>query len=133
MAFDLHPRLDADTHLIRDWSLSRVLLMDDKRFPWVILVPRREDVREWHALDQKDQVQLLTEVNRVAAALEREFKAQKMNIGALGNIVPQLHIHVIARHSGDDAWPGPVWGQGERIPYEDEAEEMLTRLRNQLG
>ena len=115
--FVLDERLIADTHRIGDFELSRVLLMDDARFPWLILVPRRNGIRELIELSRNDQHRLLDEVNRCAHVLHALDKPDKLNIAALGNIVPQLHIHVIARHIGDAAWPRPVWGVGSREAF----------------
>lgn len=119
--FDLHPKLEADTKQVLDLPLCRVLLMNDSRYPWLILVPRRPDVREIHGLDATDRFQLMEEIAGCAAALERETNAFKMNVGALGNMVPQLHVHVIARFEDDPAWAGPVWGVGSAVPYDAEA------------
>jgi diadenosine tetraphosphate (Ap4A) HIT family hydrolase len=115
--FILDPRLAGDTHLVGDLGLSRVLLMDDARFPWLILVPRRANLRELIDLDANDQQRLLAEINRCAQTLQTQFAPGKLNIAALGNVVAQLHVHVIARHAHDAAWPRPVWGFGERVPY----------------
>ncbi|MBP5857192.1 HIT domain-containing protein [Marivibrio halodurans] len=131
--FMLHPRLAEDTAMVKDLTLCRLLLMRDARFPWMILVPRRADIREIHDLTQADQRQLLAEVTTLSKAMEREWHADKMNVAALGNMVPQLHIHVIARFDGDAAWPGPVWGAGTATPYEEaRLTETLTRLNAAL-
>src|SRR5579883_2973848 len=105
----LDRRLAADSHLVEDWALSRVLLMDDSRFPWLILVPRRENVSELHELAAEDRTALIEEVARASRALAALFKADKMNVAALGNVVRQLHVHVVARQKGDAAQPGLVW------------------------
>lgn len=123
--FELDARLAADTHFIRDWPVSRVLLMDDARFPWLILVPRVPDARELHALAEATREALFDEIVRASAALERATGAEKMNVAALGNVVPQLHVHVIARRAGDAAWPGPVWGVAGREPWRAEARAAL--------
>ncbi len=115
--FELHPRLAADTVLLADLPLSRALVMGDARYPWVILVPRRADLREIHDLARAERGRLMEEIAALSEALERECRPDKINVGALGNLVPQLHIHVIARFVGDPAWPGPVWGQGTAEPY----------------
>jgi len=128
--FDLHPKLEADTKQVLDLPLCRVLLMNDSRYPWLILVPRRPDIREIHGLDAADRFQLMEEVAGCSAALEREVDAYKMNVAALGNMVPQLHIHVIARFENDPAWAGPVWGVGNAEPYSEEAfAETAARFR----
>ena len=115
--FQLDPRLAADTHVVGDFALSRVLLMDDARFPWLILVPRSANVRELIELPRDEQQALLDEINRCAHVLHALFKPDKLNIAALGNVVAQLHVHVVARHRNDAAWPRPVWGVGEREPF----------------
>lgn len=119
--FPLDPRLAAGTHAIGELPLSRLELMDDARFPWLILVPRIAGARELIDLDERDQHALLGEINLVGRALETMFKPDKLNVAALGNVVPQLHIHVIARFSADAAWPQPVWGRGERVAYAEGA------------
>ena len=111
-AFELDPRLAADTTFIADGPLSQVLLMDDIRFPWLVLVPRLAGVSEWMELDGGQQRLLLAEINQVGNLVRAEAGVQKLNIGALGNIVRQLHVHLVGRHEGDPAWPGPVWGSG---------------------
>ena len=93
--------------------------MNDQRFAWLIVVPKRDGLREWHHLPAEEQVSLLQQVNGLATELERVTGADKINVGALGNMVPQLHIHIIARFEGDPCWPGPVWGQGAPVPWPD--------------
>ncbi|MDC8012155.1 HIT domain-containing protein [Tahibacter soli] len=133
-AFALDPRLAADTHAVLELPLSRALLMDDMRFPWLILVPRMPGLRELTELARDDQHALLDEINRVAHVLHAIAKPDKLNIAALGNVVPQLHVHVIARFVGDAAWPRPVWGIGERVPYTaDERARVLGLLRAALA
>jgi diadenosine tetraphosphate (Ap4A) HIT family hydrolase len=134
MAFDLHPTLARDTVEVVRLPLCRVLLMRDKRFPWLILVPEREAAREIHELPPEDRARLIEEVARVGETLERLFQPDKLNIGALGNIVPQLHVHAVARFANDAAWPGPVWGSGAAVPYtQDELEELRERLASALA
>ncbi|CAA7619781.1 HIT domain-containing protein [Magnetospirillum sp. UT-4] len=108
--FELHERLAADCVAVTDWPLSRVLLMNDCSYPWLILVPRRHGVTELHELDSGDRVQLMEEIADASRRLQNLTHAPKINIAALGNVVPQLHVHVIARFHEDDAWPRPVWG-----------------------
>ena len=115
--FHLHERLSRDTYALGDWKLCRVLLMNDARFPWLILVPRRAKATEIFDLSDADQRQLLRETSHAAAVLKSLTSARKINIGALGNLVPQLHVHVVARKTQDAAWPGPVWGSGAAKPY----------------
>ncbi len=124
--FVLDARLAGDTHEIGDLGLCRVLLMDDARFAWLILVPRIAGARELIDLDAGDQQALLAEVVRVGRVLEDLVRPDKLNIAALGNVVPQLHVHVIARHDDDAAWPQPVWGVGTRKPYA--APERVARV-----
>jgi len=117
-AFALDPRLAKDAVAVCDWPLSRVLLMNDARYAWLVLVPRRADVSEIFDLAEADQLQLWREATHAAELLKTATGCRKTNIGALGNIVSQLHVHVIARNEGDAAWPGPVWGAGAAVPYE---------------
>jgi len=134
MSFALDPRLAADTHAVGALPFSELLLMDDARFPWVVLVPRIAGARELIDLDEGDQRLLLGEIDRVARALESLLHPDKLNIAALGNVVPQLHVHVIARFTSDAAWPNPVWGRGERVAYgERERSARIAALRNALG
>ena len=104
--------------------------MNDRRFPWLILVPERESVREIYELSAGDRAVLIEEITRASDALMRLVRPDKLNVGALGNVVPQLHIHIVARFAADSAWPGPVWGSGAAVPYSgDELEERRDRLR----
>ncbi len=130
MPFTLHPTLARDTVEVTRLPLCRALLMNDRRFPWLILVPEREAVREIHQLSPADRTALVEEIARASEALERLFQPDKLNVGALGNIVPQLHVHVVARSAGDPAWPGPVWGSGTAAPY---AERELAEIRERLA
>ena len=131
--FELDPRLAADTFLVGETPLSQVLLMNDARYLWLILVPRRSDVTEPFELSEADQVQLWRESMRLGEAMKAHFAADKLNIAALGNQVAQLHVHHIARFHADDAWPGPVWGVGSAVPYGDPALEVLKgELRSLL-
>jgi diadenosine tetraphosphate (Ap4A) HIT family hydrolase len=129
MPFALHPRLAQDTVEVARLSLCRVLVMKDRRFPWLILVPERESVREIHELAPADRAALVEEIARAGEVLTLLFQPDKLNVGALGNLVPQLHVHVVARRATDPAWPGPVWGSGAAVPYpESELEELRERL-----
>ena len=131
LMFSLHPTLAGDTCRIADLPLSRVLLMKDKGFPWLILVPKREGVREIHELTLDDRAILIEEVSLASMILTKLFNPVKINVGALGNIVPQLHIHVIARFENDRAWPGPVWGSTPKVPYsEEEIDSIVSRLKD---
>jgi diadenosine tetraphosphate (Ap4A) HIT family hydrolase len=132
--FELHEQLANDCARVGDLPLCRVLLMDDCRFPWALLVPRRAGLVELADLGPADRARLIEETAQVAAALKKLSGAEKMNIGALGNIVRQLHVHIVGRSEGDDAWPGPVWGAGARVPYTEGAAEACAReLRKALG
>lgn len=115
--FELHPRLNQDCKVVGDFPLCRLLLMNDANYPWFILVPRREGIREIFELSHRDQDQLLRESSQLSKVLMHHFNAEKLNIAALGNIVPQLHIHHIARNRNDQAWPKPVWGHSLSRPY----------------
>jgi diadenosine tetraphosphate (Ap4A) HIT family hydrolase len=117
--FELHAQLAKDCTVIGDLPLSKLLLMNDANYPWFVLVPMRMDKREWYELDDSDQQQLLREANALAKFLQEKTGAKKMNIGALGNMVPQLHVHVIARFESDASWPAPVWGKKPAVPYDD--------------
>ncbi|ORE93924.1 HIT family protein [Aurantimonas sp. 22II-16-19i] len=127
--FELDPRLAGDTTMVATLGLCALLLMNDRRWPWLILVPQRNDVTEIHDLTPLDQTMLTFETCLTAKALKAFAGAEKINVGALGNRVPMLHVHVIARRRGDANWPGPVWGFGQAEPYEADA---LDTLRNEL-
>jgi len=129
-AFELDPRLGADTQRVGDLPLSRVLLFDDARFPWLVLVPRLPGLRDLIDLAHDDQHRLLDEINRCAHVLHALDRPHKLNIAALGNVVAQLHVHVIARYTHDAAWPRPVWNVGERMPFDAPAlRKRLAALR----
>ena len=133
MAFSLHPNLAADTFLVAKLELSDVLLMNDQRFPWCILVPRLTGLRELHEVPAESKPVFWREIDAVASALQKYSNAHKMNVAALGNMVPQLHVHVIARQTDDPAWPGPVWGVGVAQAYDDaQANREITALRELL-
>jgi len=133
-AFALDPRLQADTHPVAMLPLCELRLMDDARYPWLILVPRRAGVTEIADLTESEQAQLWREANQAAAALRALAPCDKLNLGALGNIVRQLHLHVVARTEGDAAWPGPVWGSGAAMPYAaDVLAARLAALRQRLA
>lgn len=133
-AFELDPRLAADSVFIADGPLSQVRLMDDTRFPWLLLVPRVPGAAEWIDLDGGQQRLLLAELDQLSRLLRGEPGVEKINIGALGNIVRQLHVHVVGRHAGDPAWPGPVWGSGTAARHAADALGALTASwRSRLG
>lgn len=132
--FSLDPRLAGDSILVADGPLSQLRLMDDARFPWLVLVPRLPGAEEWLDLDGDAQRLLLAEINLAGRALRALGPVHKLNIGALGNIVRQLHVHVVARREGDAAWPGPVWGSGPAQRYDATArEDLLARLRDRVA
>src|SRR4051812_40436588 len=116
-AFKLDDRLGNDSVLITNVGLCQLRLMDDCRWPWLILVPQRPGISELFELTPLDQTMLTFETNLVAEALKKAKQPVKINVAAIGNIVRQLHVHVIARYENDANWPGPVWGFGERLSY----------------
>lgn len=129
---DLHPQLAADTFHVSELDLCLVLLMNNACYPWVILVPRQAGLREITDLTQEDQHLLMDEIAHVASRLQTLTGADKMNIAALGNMVPQLHIHVIARFKEDTAWPAPVWGKNGEPYTPERAAAMISALQNAL-
>jgi diadenosine tetraphosphate (Ap4A) HIT family hydrolase len=122
----LDQRLAADTIPIGDLALSSVLLMDDARFPWFILVPRRPGASELTDLSDEEAAQLMSEIRIATRVMLELAKPDKVNVGALGNVVAQLHVHVVGRFRSDPAWPGPVWGHGSRTPYPAHAATALV-------
>ncbi|ASK54846.1 HIT domain-containing protein [Vibrio cholerae] len=132
--FELHPQLQKDTDVIGHFPLCVALLHKDSAVPWVILVPQRADLRELHHLPMDEQQQFLVESQLVCQTLETLFSPDKLNLGALGNMVPQLHIHHIARFTHDMAWPGPVWGRTQGVfRTQQEQAALLTQLRDALA
>ena len=132
--FVLHERLAADCLVVGDWPLCRILLMNDSHYPWLILVPRRPDLREIYELDAADRSQFLAESCALGEALMQQFGGDKLNVAALGNMVPQLHIHHIVRKVGDGAWPAPIWGKAPALPYAPAAADALLKtLRAKLS
>lgn len=131
--FILHEGLAADCITLDDWPLCRVLLMNDATYPWLILVPRRAGLRDFHDVGQDDMPQFTGEISRASRALQSSFAPVKINVAALGNMVPQLHVHIIARFSDDPAWPGPIWGKVPARPYESGAlQERVDLLKAAL-
>jgi len=134
MSFALHPQLAADTTFVAALPLCDVLLMNDANYPWLILVPRRADLREVIDLDDASQALLMREIAAASRALRACFAPHKLNVAALGNQVAQLHVHVIARATDDAAWPNPVWGRVPARPYDEAArDDRLARLRAELA
>lgn len=131
--FSLDPRLAGDTVLLGEFPLSHVLMMDEHRYPWIILVPRRSGLIELTDLTQAETESLWRELRQTSAAIAS--LGTKINVGALGNVVAQLHIHVIARNPHDPAWPGPVWGHSPRQPWPDAQarDARIAELRRRLG
>ena len=134
MSFALDDRLAHDTLVVGDMALSRVLLMNDARWPWLMLVPRREGLVELTDLDAADRALLIEEAARVALFLKAYAEADKINVSALGNVVRQFHLHLVARAIGDVGWPGPVWGHGAATPYDPaNARAFIAAARTGLG
>ena len=130
--FELDQQLEADTHWVANLPLSELRLMDNQALPWLILVPRKPGCVELTDLEWADQQQLLHEVN-LCHALLADFAPDKINSGAIGNVVSQLHIHVLARYRADALWPAPVWGQIAAAPYDkQELESRLAKLRSRV-
>jgi diadenosine tetraphosphate (Ap4A) HIT family hydrolase len=131
--FILDPRIAASSYLIRSLSLCQVRLQNDRRWPWLVLIPEVADRREIIDLSEADQTRLLEDVRTASEmvktlAAAMDFEVQKLNVANLGNIVAQLHVHVIARNDQDPAWPGPVWGFGTAVPFEAGEQEKLLNL-----
>lgn len=126
---DLHPQLLEDCLVLGSFPLCRLLLMKDANYPWFILVPDRDDVSEVHHLSGEDQLQLIKESAFLSAVIEETFRADKINIAALGNVVPQLHLHHVVRYKDDMAWPSPIWG---KHPAREYTEELLDTIANKV-
>lgn len=132
--WQLHPQLADDTHPLATFGLCELRLMDDANYPWLVLVPRIVDAVELIDLDAAQRHALTDEIDRAGRLLREVFRPDKLNVAALGNLVPQLHVHVIARYRDDPAWPRPVWGMAAARPYAEEALiERIERLRKVLG
>jgi diadenosine tetraphosphate (Ap4A) HIT family hydrolase len=132
--FELDNRLRTDTFPVMNLEISQLLLMNDARYPWLILVPKIRGLRDLHNLQADHYQAVSAEIARISRVLESITHAYKMNVGALGNQVSQLHIHIIARHSEDEAWPAPVWGVGTPRPYSKaEADAIIKRLVQALS
>jgi diadenosine tetraphosphate (Ap4A) HIT family hydrolase len=132
--FTLHPQLQQDCEQLGRFALCRLLLMRDANYPWCILVPERPEIAEIYQLTTEDQQQLMRESSLLASTMAETFVADKMNVAALGNVVPQLHVHHIARRRDDPAWPAPVWGKAPARDYSATAlQTTVERLRTALG
>ncbi|MBT8434325.1 MAG: HIT domain-containing protein [Gammaproteobacteria bacterium] len=129
----IHSQLSADCIVLGRFSLCHLLLMNDSSYPWFILVPDREDIREIYQLDTADREQLLHESCRLSEFLMSAFEGEKLNVAALGNQVPQLHLHHIVRYTRDPAWPTPVWGRFPARPYNDQALSEIRLKFNSAG
>lgn len=127
--FALDARLEADSLPITRLALCELRLMNNSRFPWLLLVPTQDGLREFTDLRAADQTLLMQEITQCSRVLQEITGAEKMNIGALGNMVPQLHIHVIARFAADAAWPNPVWGTGGEPYATQQAEALISAIR----
>ena len=132
--FELHPQLAKDCVELAELPLCKLLLCNDSTYPWFILVPRVKDIQDIYQLDWQDQQQLLNESSMLSELLMQEFKGDKMNVAALGNVVPQLHFQHIVRFKEDAAWPKPVWGQLPITPYSDQAlKEVKERMQGKIS
>jgi len=127
--FALHPRLAEDCVTLGRFGLCRLLLMNDSHYPWFILVPEKPELTEIYQLSKLDRLRLMEESSLLAETLADLYRADKMNIAAIGNLVPQLHLHHIVRYQNDAAWPAPVWGKFDRIPY---TEERIDAMSDQI-
>jgi diadenosine tetraphosphate (Ap4A) HIT family hydrolase len=132
--WSLHPQLKQDTETVGDLTLSRLLISNDANYPWLLLVPRRPGASEIIDLDAADQRQLMTEIAMVSQALKAVTACDKLNVAAIGNMVPQLHVHVVARRRDDASWPKPVWGAAPARPWDAGARERLVAaVRSKIG
>lgn len=133
MPFSLDPRLEGDTLPVGHLRLCELRLMNDARYPWLILVPAKPDLIELTDLSAADRQVLMEEISCVSDVLAAHTACDKVNVGAIGNVVSQLHVHVIARFRDDETWPAPVWGRGTAQPYEpEEAKRQITALKDAL-
>jgi diadenosine tetraphosphate (Ap4A) HIT family hydrolase len=131
--FQLHPRLKQDCIAIGRFDLCQLLMMDDSQYPWFILVPEKADIKEIYQLSKSERHTLTEESSYLAENMATLYKADKMNIEAIGNLVPQLHIHHIVRYQTDKAWPAPIWGKFAAIPYtQQQITDNIDRVKEQL-
>lgn len=130
--FEVHSQLLNDCTVVGDAELCRVLLMNDARFPWLILVPKLAGLRDFHEVPTEHRATLFDEIESASKAVQTIIEADKINVAALGNQVPQLHVHVIGRLKTDEAWPGPVWGVGTTVPYDNEVRSKRIKFVNDV-
>jgi len=131
--FQLHPRLQQDCFVVGRFALSQILMMNDRQYPWFILVPQRNNITEIYQLNEPDRQQLLAESCLLAEKIVEIYQPDKLNIAAIGNLVPQSHLHHVARYETDKAWPSPIWGKFDACPYaEQDAQMQIDRLRVSL-
>lgn len=123
--FTLHPKLQADTFFVDDLPLCKLLLINDSQYPWVVLVPRVPDIKEAYQLNPIERWHLVKESDAVCKAMNNLFTPDKLNVAAIGNVVPQLHVHHIARYRNDASWPAPVWGAKSPIPYDEQNLQLI--------
>jgi diadenosine tetraphosphate (Ap4A) HIT family hydrolase len=132
--WSLHPQLEQDTETVGDLALSRLLISNDGNYPWLLLVPRRAGASEIIDLDAADQRQLIAEIATVSMALKTITACDKLNVAAIGNMVPQLHVHVVARRRDDPAWPKPIWGAAPARAWDPAARErLMAAMRGKIG
>jgi diadenosine tetraphosphate (Ap4A) HIT family hydrolase len=132
--FTLHPQLQADSFLVGNLALSQLLMMNDNQYPWFVLVPRRHDVSEIYQLDTEDRSLLMAESCMLAEALQNIYSPDKLNIAAIGNLVPQLHIHHVVRYRTDKAWPAPIWGQYPPVAMTaEQAESLMSEIKMSMS
>lgn len=134
MSFKLHEMLQEDCKIIAESELNLLLLMNDTHYPWFVLVPKVNDIKEIHQLTEPQQIQFIKESSYLSETLSILFSADKMNVAALGNMCPQLHIHHVVRYKSDAAWPAPIWGKVDTMPYSSEQfKSLLSRIESPLS
>jgi diadenosine tetraphosphate (Ap4A) HIT family hydrolase len=131
--FQLHSQLKKDCFILGNFELCQVLLMNDSQFPWFILVPQRADIREIYELTDAEQILLIQESSYLAKKLAEIFNADKLNIAAIGNVVPQLHLHHVVRYENDKAWAAPIWGKFAAVPYTEQQRVLLLEKLKPLA
>jgi diadenosine tetraphosphate (Ap4A) HIT family hydrolase len=129
--FNLHAQLEKDTLLLSDLELCHLRLLPDSDHPWVLLIPKRKNIKEIHQLNTSDQQMLMREISKLSLLMDEEFSPDKINVGALGNMVPQLHVHIICRFIGDRCWPGSIWGS-ELAKDDEKINQISSRILKKL-